>query len=387
MKKKIIIILSTSTYDAEIQTNKQHITRCLDKLNRYRIIYIDQGFSLKYIKKKILEKDYLYFLWPFKKSGNNICVISPYFLLLLGNSLIKRISWYILSKAISLRFNKKQVIIWIYQPQGYYFLKYSNFLYGKTLYDCVDEFITQPTYKNHPKRRRELRVIEPKLTKLVDYVTTTSYALYEDKKKINSGIKYIHNVGDFKHFSNPNLNISINEEWIKDNRLKVLYTGVLDNYKTDIELIIQIAELTKESHIYILVGPNRIRDKELERRLRNMENVSLLGYRNYELVPIYLYHADLLWLPYLKSSHTDRVFPLKIFEYLASGKPVISTNLRSIQEYKEYVNFFQSISHLKDMLHNVPISDTEHMKEVRIRIASHNTWESRLKKILDFIDE
>ncbi len=382
--KKIVVCISNDSYDADIWTNKQHLMSRLAKLNEYFVIYVDQGLSTSYIKKLIRQKRFLALFKVIQKRNENLVTVS-FPLPLIKGGMIKKISWFFIAKLFNYIFRKNEVIYWIYQPQAYYFTKYIK--RGKLLYDCVDEFATQPFFKNYPKRRKELEVIEPKLVKSVDYVTATSFSIYEDKKQINPQCKCIHNVGDFNHFANPDSSIIIDEKWVSDSRCKVLFTGVIDNYKTDLEIILKIASDTSDSHLFVFVGPNRIGDKVLEEEIQNCENILMLGYRDYNQVPVYLSKADILWLPYLKSSHTERVFPLKIFEYLASGKPVIAKNLSSLKEYEEFLNIYDDYSCLKEMMFNVQLEDSDEKKRLRKEIASQNTWESRLKKILEFIGE
>ena len=382
--KKVVICISNSSYDADIWTNKQHLMSRLSKLDNYYVIYIDQGLSTSYVKKLIRQKKIFSIFKIFQKRNNSLVTVSLPLPLIKGG-ILKKVSWFLIAKVCNYLFRKREVVYWIYQPQAYYFTKYIK--QGKKLYDCVDEFVTQPFFKNHPKRRKELEIIEPKLVKLVDYVIGTSYSIYEDKKVINPNCKCIHNVGDFEHFAKPNSSLKIDENWMKDTRCKVLFTGVIDNYKTDLETILKVAEDKIDSHIFVFVGPNRIANSNLEQQIDNAENIKMLGYREYEEVPVYLSHADILWLPYLKSSHTERVFPLKIFEYLASGKPVIARNLSSIQEYNAYLNTYENFTGLKELLSSILSNDTPDKKKQRIKIASENTWESRLNKILDFIGE
>ncbi|GAF02035.1 glycosyltransferase [Saccharicrinis fermentans] len=382
--KKIVVCISNDSYDADIWTNKQHLMSRLSKLEDFFVVYVDQGLSTSYIKKLIKKKCLLSIFKIIQKRNNNLVTVSLLLPLIKGGFL-KKISWFLIAKTFNYIFRKKEVIYWIYQPQAYYLTRYLN--RGKILYDCVDEFVTQPFYKNYPKRQKELELIEPKLVNSVDFVTTTSYSIYEDKKVINPTCKYIHNVGDFNHFSKPNPRIVINEDWVFDSRCKVLFTGVVDNYKTDLDMILKVASDTRDSHLYVFVGPNRIGNDDLEKKIDKAENMVMLGYRDYQQVPVYLAYADILWLPYLRSSHTERVFPLKIFEYLASGKPVIAKNLLSIKEYKAYLNTFEIFSELKELLSNVLSYEDAEKREQRIKVASQNTWESRLNKILDFIGE
>jgi hypothetical protein len=380
--KKVVVCVSNDSYDAKIWTNKQHLMSRLAEKDGYFVIYIDQGLSSKYVKELWRKRKLFRLFKVFRRRKPNLVTITPLLPLIRGG-VLKKISWFLLAQACNCFLRSRDVLYWIYQPQAYYFIKYLG--RGRVLYDCVDEFKTQPFYSLYPKRREELVVIENKLTKIANFVTTTSIGIYEDKIGVNSNVKYIHNVGDYEHFAFPDTSQLLDEDWTLDSRQKVLFAGVVDDYKTDLELIQSVALETSKSHIYIFVGPIRIRNQQTFEKLNSIENLIFLGYRDYSIIPLYFYLADILWVPYVKSTHTERVFPLKVFEYLASRKPVIIKNLISINEYSKYLYKYEGIYDLKKLLFSVIEDDTEERKDMRQQIAKMNTWESRLEKILDFV--
>jgi len=390
MKNTLVICFSTSSYDASIWTNKQHLMSRLSEKEGYKIIYVDQGMSNMYFKMALFGMDWKYFFFPLRKRSKNLWTLSPYFLPLLKGGVIKKISWTLLKKYISIlsyliKYDK--IIYWVYQPQAWYLIRNLNKSDNvKILYDCVDEFSSQPFYKNSEKRISELLEIERKLTIKADFVTTTSLGLYEDKKFLNVRTNYIHNVGDFQHFRKPNKILEKKEFGFNDNRKVVLYAGVIDDYKTDIELISRISQKLEKNYIFVLVGPIRISSRLLSKiNLRN--NVILLGQKKYQEIPDYLHASDILWLPYQSSSHTNRVFPIKLFEYLSTGKPIISRTLESLKDYSQYLYCYDDDIGLIQSFEKIESQESLKNVEARIKIAKINTWESRLDKILNFIDE
>ncbi|MDW3208240.1 MAG: glycosyltransferase [Reichenbachiella sp.] len=390
MGNQIVICLSNESYDAKIWTNKQHLMSRLSKHPNYDIMYIDQGMSSRYIRQAITEKNWKYFLRPLKKMGEGLTIFSPYFLPLIKGGRVKRWSWLLLFWFIKFYIKKieyTKIIFWTYQPQAWYLIKHVKKVPGTTiLYDCVDEFATQPFYKNNENRTKELLQIEALLTKKSDIVTTTSKALCHDKIEINPNTHYIHNVGDFNHFKQPNGELSSEEHlWLADDRVKVLYAGVIDDYKTDLDLIYSIAKELKDSHLFVFIGPIRISDEKIFKKIDGQNNTLFIGTKPYLEIPNFLHNADLLWLPYSISTHTNRVFPLKLFEYLSTGKFILSRNLTSIEEYGKYISTFETIEQAVLHLKQWPMSDSIIKKEQRIQLASKNTWESRLENILKCI--
>jgi glycosyltransferase involved in cell wall biosynthesis len=115
--------------------------------------------------------------------------------------------------------------------------------------------------------------------------------------------------------------------------------------------------------------------------------VHLLGYRAYETLPGYLKAFDAVVIPYRRCAATRGVFPIKFFESLASGRPVVISDLPSLSEY------FQAVRVARDAEEFVTACDAAiaesqdgAARERRMALARANTWESRISKLLDRID-
>jgi len=389
-KTKLVFCFSNESYDAKIWTNKQHLMSRLSKLEGYKIVYIDQGMSTRYLKQAISELDFKYFFMPLRRENKNLWVFSPFFLPLIKGGTLKKISWRLLNLLLNTfsAFVKHDAkLYWVYQPQAWYLInRITNNPNKVLLYDCVDEFATHPFYKNDQAKAEELIEIEPKLVSKCDLVVTTSKALHKDKLKDNLNSHCVHNVGDFNHFKQANHQLTVKDNpWIDDQRIKLIYAGVIDDYKTDLELIIKTATSLSESHLFIFIGPIRITSDTREKELKSYNNILLLGPKPYLEVPDYLHAADILWLPYKYSSHTNRVFPLKLFEYMSTGKSIIA---RSLNSFEDYANLFDTYDDETDLVQLIrEYQDTNERKHLRIEVASKNTWENRLEKILGLVNE
>lgn len=389
--KTTVICLSTEGLTADIWTNKQHLMSRLSKREEYEVIYVDQGMSTREIKKAIKNKNWKYFLFPVQKYNENLKNYSLYYLPLIKGGFLKKISWRLLFRILNKKIessNFEEIIIWVYQPQAYYFIeelkkKEVNYKY-KVIYDCVDDFKTQPFYKNNKVREEELVKIENALVSNSDIVTTTSEQLFKDKSKLNSNTHYIHNVGDFEHFHQPKKELPSKFKSLKEIEKDIVtYAGVIDDYKIDLELIDYVTERVN-SH-FLFIGPVRVKNKiQLLDKLKQKENVQFSGYVDYEELPAVLHVSNILWLPYQSNKHTKYVFPLKLFEAFATGKKVVARNLESYQVYKGCMQTFdntdQAISELKK-----PFSES--LSQKRIELAKNNSWESRLNKILEKLEE
>jgi len=85
---------------------------------------------------------------------------------------------------------------------------------------------------------------------------------------------------------------------------------------------------------WVLVGPEQVGTDELA----GLENVQLLGQRDHDSLAGYISLFDVCIVPYVKSAYTNTVVPVKINEYLAMGKPVVSTNIRAVDDFNRQHN-------------------------------------------------
>ena len=132
-----------------------------------------------------------------------------------------------------------------------------------------------------------------------------------------------------------------------------------------------------------MIGP--IVDMVIPQDIMELNNVKWLGFQSYAELPEYLALCDVLILPYKLNKFTECVLPAKVFECLATGKPVVSTALLELKPYEEYFTIAKSkeefLSGLEDALNN----DTEENKQQRIAFARVNTWDDRFKSICEIM--
>ncbi|MDP3685374.1 MAG: glycosyltransferase, partial [bacterium] len=158
--------------------------------------------------------------------------------------------------------------------------------------------------------------------------------------------------------------------------------GALDAYKVDIELLEAIAREHPDWHL-VLVGPvdySETGDAENVRKLGQLPNVHFLGPKPREEVPAYVHAFDVAIIPYRESPYNAASFPLKFWEFLATGKPVVASGLPSLEPYRHLVTLVSSpeafVRGIQDALEHGAES-----REVRVAESKRHTWESRLNVI------
>ena len=134
---------------------------------------------------------------------------------------------------------------------------------------------------------------------------------------------------------------------------------------------------------------NLIKDeiKETIKLLRRESNVYFLGGKKHEELPGYIKDLDVCLMCYRRTAYTKYIFPLKLNEYLACGKPIVATPLENFEEFKD-VLYFADMK--KDWIENIQRcledQNTE-LEQKRISVARENSWDIRAKDIISVFQE
>ncbi len=142
--------------------------------------------------------------------------------------------------------------------------------------------------------------------------------------------------------------------------------------------------LTRRDWPFILIGA---RTEETKHALRDLPNVHWLGWRQYEDLPPYLQHADVCLLPFRTGSLTRAVDPVKLYEYLGAGKPVIATPLDEYAKCGDLVDIVTSAEQAASVIERrLAEPETEEWRLRRLRFAAANTWRHRATTVLSAIE-
>lgn len=291
-----------------------------------------------------------------------------------------RISTILLKKYLR-QLEFKEYILWFYDPEA---VNYLDYLEPKlSCYDCVDEYSTMPDYAS-PLKKKNLLELENKLIKNCDLVFTTSMALYEEKKRLNKNTFLVENVGDFDHFNKvEKMHFDIPRDSPKISSPIIGFVGAMDHYKVDFALLEFMAERRPNWNI-VLIG-SQMNSAEKGRTYPRNSNIYYLGGKVYEELPNYMANFDVCIIPYKITDYTQRVFPIKLFEYLATGKPVISTALPALTKYDGIIKIAETYEAFVNAIDDTLNNDSPALKKTRLKIASRNSWKSRKDTLLDYI--
>jgi UDP-galactopyranose mutase len=208
-------------------------------------------------------------------------------------------------------------VLWYYTPMALAWTRHLKPL--ATVYDCMDEL---SAFRGAPPALRER---EAELFRRADLVFTGGQSLYEVKRGQHRAVYAFPSSIDASHFA---LARSVSRD-PKDQagipHPRLGFFGVIDE-RMDIELLDAVAAARPDWHL-VLIGPVvKIEAADLPRR----PNIHYLGGKSYEELPHYLAGWDVALLPFARNEATRFISPTKTPEYLAAGKPVVSTSIRDV---------------------------------------------------------
>ena len=209
------------------------------------------------------------------------------------------------------------LIAWYYTPM---MLAFSIHLEtDAVVYDCMDEL---SKFRFAPEKLLDL---EADLIARADLVFTGGSSLYEAKKDRHPSVHCFPSSVDRAHFAKARNTLAEPADQAELKRPRLGFYGVIDE-RFDIDLLRQAAEM-RPDWSFVMVGPVvKIAEEELPRAA----NIHYLGSKTYEELPAYLAGWDVALMPFAMNESTQFISPTKTPEYLAGGKPVVSTPVRDV---------------------------------------------------------
>jgi UDP-galactopyranose mutase len=187
------------------------------------------------------------------------------------------------------------------------------------IYDCMDEL---SAFKFAPP---ELTIREKELFKKADIIFTGGHSIYEAKKNSHHNIYPFPSSIDKHHFGAARVNENDPEDQKDIPHPRFGFFGVVDE-RFDIDLLGKVAAAKPEWH-FVILGPIVKIDPA---SLPNSSNIHYLGGKSYNELPSYIAGWDIAMIPFAMNDSTKFISPTKTPEYLAAGKPVISTPIRDV---------------------------------------------------------
>ncbi|MGG7663646.1 glycosyltransferase [Dyadobacter sp. BHUBP1] len=392
LKGHQIIIFGLARFDAPMESANYTMARLLARENE--VYYIENPFTLRDFIRLRKTTDYQLRKAHFSLTGHslietgipNLKVIIPP--VLLSVNFLPETGLF----RAALKFNeflvriKLKSILNTYKIRDYIFINSFNFHYpsladGLTpklkVYHCLGPVAL-------PSHRRHEVVSEGILLKQSDVVICNSKRLYEEKKKQNPYCYFVANAADLGRSSkalSPDLPVHPAIDALK--KPVIGYLGTIDqriNYD-----LLQKVILANPGKSFVLAGP--VSRELVPEWFFTAGNVHFPGPIDYDDVPAVIKGFDVALIPFKKDEVSSSIFPLKLFEYMGAGKPVVATDFNpDLKEFtKGTVTFCENAGSFSEAICTALRTDDAGQRKTRVTIAAENTWENRIDDIADII--
>lgn len=341
---------------------KQRPQFLAEKLNNYTelVVYYNKPYRKTYIVKK--------------ENANNLNIVSRYKIprkCKLLKYIDNMIQFIFLFPYIT-----RYDYIWIMHIDQYDILK--KFVKNKVLiYDCMDDYINFPSATK--KEKKSILKLENELVNKANYVFYSSASLKESHT-LRYGYKknsYVIN-NAFEEFDKSDeettekKDIEIYMNNIKGK--KITYVGAIEGW-FDFDIIEKLLNRNKKISI-VLFGPTSLNIPKIER-------LYLFGKIEHNSVNTAMKYSDALIMPFKINELILSVDPIKVYEYISSGKKVIVPNYPEMYKFKNFVDIYNNIESLIEIVEK--LDDNKYYIDTRDFI-SKNTWEVRAKEIVRIIE-
>lgn len=304
-----------------------------------------------------------------------------------ATKLNKEVLSYQISKIIDkLGLRKNNLVAWISDPIQEEYLG----LIGEkiSIYDCFDDYFAH-VGNSFFRSISQFMLRETRILRKVDIVFTVSKKLYEDKSKFNNNTYLVPNAVDQLLFGKA----SDQSTMIPSNLSNVSHPiiGMIGNLnqRIDFDLIRHLAVAHPEWSIVIVGGwrganANFINSSCIK-GLKKTANVHWMGHQPLEMLPNYLKAFDVCLIPYVPDDPFNiSCSPLKAYEYLATGKPIVSSSLPSVHEYSEVIRIGRNHEEFeKEII--LALDEKGELQERRKKLAKDNSWDKRAEETYNIL--
>jgi UDP-galactopyranose mutase len=211
----------------------------------------------------------------------------------------------------------RDFLLWYYTPMALAFTRHLN--PTAVVYDCMDDL---SAFKNPPTA---LRALDAELMRRASLVLTGGQSLFEARRHLHHNIYPFPSSVDVNHFAQARLLDTDPPDQARIPKPRLGFFGVIDE-RMDLALLEGIADARPDWQL-VMIGPVVKIDPA---SLPQSDNIHFLGGKTYAELPHYVAGWNVALLPFARNEATRFISPTKTPEYMAAGKPVVSTSIRDV---------------------------------------------------------
>jgi GT2 family glycosyltransferase/glycosyltransferase involved in cell wall biosynthesis len=234
----------------------------------------------------------------------------------------------------------------------------------KIIYDCMDEHSGFSTNHSSMLRYEDSLILE------ADLAIATSRLLYDKMSPRARRALLLPNATDFNHFSSPGTARPLAHL----PRPIIGYYGAISDW-FDVGMV-RSAAAERPDWQFVLIGHTFGAEISW---LQQLSNVHFLGEKPYQALPSYLRDFDVACIPFLLNALTAATNPVKFYEYLSAGKPVVAVNLPDLAPYQDHYYPVRDPSEFVRQIELALVADSPAKARERIDLARRNTWGDRYR--------
>jgi glycosyltransferase involved in cell wall biosynthesis len=371
-----ILCLSTQDWDS-LPTRKHRFMRWFAEGGN-RVLYVEQQMHwagwLIDIRRQF-RRAWRWLQGPHEVAPNlwvfTLPIVLPFFQM---SGLINRINNIFLLPILRAQIHRlgfQSLILWTYTPHSGDFI--GRLGEKAAIYECVDDFTASKGLVNGEVVRR----LERRLIAGVDLLIVTAQALADIKQEGARRVAVAPNGAEVEHFAraaDPALPIARSLTHLK--RPIIGFLGSL-NYWIDTHLLARIAQAHPEWTL-VLVGPHDLLGNPAP--LEGLPNVTMTGRVPYEDVPDYVRAFDVCLNPYILDDVAEGCSPIKLYEYLATGKPIISVDMPEARRFEGLIRIARDPDDFVAQVEAATAAD-DGLAEARMAESRNHSWRSRFAQV------
>lgn len=246
-------------------------------------------------------------------------------------------------------------------------------------YDCYDYYAGYAYVT--PRERPRILAEERELVQMADVVFVVSEQLYADKRPLNANTFLVPNGVDIESYERHG---PIPEDVALIPHPIVGFTGKIAGNKIDIGLIRYLVESRPQWSV-VLVGPIFPDLQRVMAGWPKYANLYILGQKPPWELPAYLRAFDVCIVPYLHNEERHYCDPLKVYEYLAAGKPIVATGFPLAPFLSDLVRVASSSEEFVTHIEGCLRENDEALARQRVEVARHNSWDRRVEEIEEIL--